>query len=471
MGKKLKKKKKHEVDWSTKPLHVEKQNFRIHTLMPVNETALRGHDYCAAMYHNTPSTDTELTAFYKKFCKDYSEKDINDCSNKIKNSVEKTACDYLSQIEDIHPYANRYIYRNGVDSFDFRKYNTQENCDILNEAFDIVNTNPDISLLFSSSEIFDILLTDSITMRVIRGQYSPNEQSIDYHIVEYTDFCLSDDTIINVPVMIQSVNMKIANIVDEKTVRLRNQHGSYETHDFSFDKTSAATAAQLIDAIAQISHSNTNDINICQITSKGYCTVEDIVNCIERNRLKLSAENKITTSEVLRAIHKIEYSDPDNAYKMSYPIDNQHKLHSVVSVALTMACIIIANNFLLQKKLSKPITKAIANATTTNKQSEIILENRPDRKTRMLGPCITVFTETRPTVMTEEKLIKYHVPEWACKGHLRHLKDGRVIEVKPSIRKRRCVDMSNVIDNRPKQATDYIIKTDDTVDIIKGDKT
>lgn len=447
MNKKQKKKRKHEIDWSTKPLHVEKSNSHITVLLPSNETMLKGEDYCAAMYHSAflLNTNTELAVSYKEFCKSYTKDEIEECSAKLKNLLESTAADYLARIADIDPRINRYAYRNNIDSFDFRKYNAREHSDILHEMSGIINNNPDITLLFSPSEIFDIILTDAITLRVVRGQYSPEEHSIGYQIIEYTDFCLSDDTTINIPVMIQNIDIRISNILN----------GEYITNE-----TASGLITNRLNAISikgiQDEQEDSGNINICQMTNKGYCTVADMITAVDHGFLKMTNKNKTTASETLRIIHKIEYQNPDVTYKMPYPLDNQRELHMISSSALCMACIVIANNFLLQKKLSKPITKAVSDIAV-NKQVEIILENRPDRKTRMLGACIEISTGKRPVVITEEKLIKYHTPEWMCKGHLRHLKNGRIIEVKPSVHKRRCVDMSNIIDNRPKQAVDYII--------------
>ena len=123
--------------------------------------------------------------------------------------------------------------------------------------------------------------------------------------------------------------------------------------------------------------------------------------------------------------------------------------------AVVASAILIMNSYLKAKKLSKPVASAITYGT------DIILQNRSQRKTRMLGNNIKIMSDTRPEPPDHEKLIKYHTPEWERKAHLRHLKNGRVVEIPAGKCYRKCVDMSNVTSLMPQQAVDYIVNPAD----------
>ena len=88
----------------------------------------------------------------------------------------------------------------------------------------------------------------------------------------------------------------------------------------------------------------------------------------------------------------------------------------------------------------------------------------------MLGSKIEITSEARPIAPDEERIIRYHIPEWGRKAHLRHLKNGKIIEIPAGKCYRRCVDMSNIKSKLSEQAVDYVIKPENPLpDISNAD--
>lgn len=63
---------------------------------------------------------------------------------------------------------------------------------------------------------------------------------------------------------------------------------------------------------------------------------------------------------------------------------------------------------------------------------------QPERKVRMVGT-IPVISSTVPRRPTEKTIIKYQLESWNTRGHMRHLKSGKVVYVKPSVHHRKAL--------------------------------
>jgi hypothetical protein len=133
--------------------------------------------------------------------------------------------------------------------------------------------------------------------------------------------------------------------------------------------------------------------------------------------------------------------------------ENIETYHKSRSGGIFASDLFLTNKFLKDKKLSKPVKTG-----SVQGEAEIILQNMPMRKTRFLGDKIKISSKSRPATPDMNRIIKYHIPEWERKEHLRKLKDGRIIKVRASHCLRKCVDMHGAKSNLPKTATDYKIK-------------
>lgn len=356
---------------------------------------------------------------------------------------------YLSDLSDINQHLNKYTCQEKFDKIDLRQYVSEK--ELFKEAFHIINEIPDVTMLFSPSETFDIQFTDAMSYRVTRCIYDHINMGVRYCFIEYQKILAADNTVTEIPTYMCVASYDIVHIKEQltavneeapesKAVPIKQYTTFPEKDNFDIMVKQAA---------------DPNNFYAVRVGDMGAKTLMHMLNYVKNNTDVPKIQRKTATEMLLMLINN-QYG----AYlsdKMAEPdVNRNQKIHYTIAQMVPIAAIIITNYYLRQKALSKPLT----DNTNVLHEAEIILENRPERKTRVLGNTIKITTEKRPVAMTKDKLIKYHTPEWSRKSHLRRLKSGKVVEIKSQTCKRRCVDLSNVTDKRPKPVTDYIVKAD-----------
>lgn len=399
--------------------------------------------------NNTP-LQTTLQKIYKPAnnIENYAEKVRN-----VKNILTDIFDKYLASLSDMDKTLNKYSCRNEIDSFDFRQY-VKEN-DILDEMREIIDKDGDTAILFSSSEFFDIKFTNTVSWRVQRIMYDHLNDGVRYCIIEYRKTKLFDDCVLEIPTAAFVVQYDIVNIINNEEC-IKTDAYSQKTVDFSrYIKTSTLTEKNA--DYLKNNNSDPNDYKAIRIGVMGFNNLHNIKNWLSDNHDEMVRSTYRFAKDLFDDLIKEQYCCVMPQQKIETPTALQARnkyIHINLTESLPIAAIVVANHLLKQKKLSRPIS---ANQSETKYGVEITLENKPARKTRMLGDCIRISTEKRPENINEEKLIKYHTPEWERKSHLRHLKSGKIIEIKSQKCKRRCVDMSDIKTKQTAPAIDYII--------------
>lgn len=383
--------------------------------------------------------------------------------NKVKNPLEIIEKDvdllhsvfdkYLTALSDMDQTLNKYSHPEPLDSIDLRQY-IHEN-DIFKTMFDIINEKPDVEMLFSPSETFEIKFTDAISYRVRRCVYDPERLGVRYCFVEYRKIMMSDGIIFEAPTVASVIQADIVRVSNKTNVE--NNKASLPLA-VTIDSDSFGTVEKANFDMMCENVENPNDFYAIRIGDLGAKQINNMASWVQ-NMFDIEKTLRREAYEIILMLYNNQYGAyiPENFDIINHPVElgkNNVAAHVNISKTLPIAAVIIANYYLKQKQISRPVQTEKPYVTH---KTEIVLENRPERKTRILGNNIKITTETRPQAITAEKLIKYHTPEWSRKAHLRRLKSGKIIEVKAQTCKRRCIDMPDIIDKRPVTKTDLII--------------
>lgn len=396
-------------------------------------------------------SNQKLAQFLRKTCSKPTvgtEADFQFYNNRIaavKTSFENQFNYILSCCKDIDQTVNIWSSEAKsavIDTVDYREY--MKNDDLTNQAFSVLQDNPDIAMLWSNSENFDIIISDAVFYRVHRVMYDYLNIGVRYVVCEYNRFHLSDKEVLTVPVSmvcIQYDPSRISPGIDETICDLKTD---------KHIKLNEKAYAQLTRFPDKPDSLDYHVVEICNLGQMGFLNIASHMMLHHEHLPK-------TTYRLFKDMIPCLYYDMYGMYP-SQQMGIQTELaeaHIETINAVVASAILIMNSYLKAKKLSKPVASAITYGT------DIILQNRFQRKTRMLGNNIKIMSDTRPEPPDHEKLIKYHTPEWERKAHLRHLKNGRVVEIPAGKCYRKCVDMSNVTSLMPQQAVDYIVNPAD----------
>lgn len=361
-------------------------------------------------------------------------------AEKIKENLELQFNKFLSSYTDDGDFVQTLCQDNtAIDLIDFREYVQHDN-DLTAAANQIVNTPgmSDISMLWSTQDCVDVIITESLSYRIKRVIYDYINHEVRYCCIEYRKFRITDEITVKVPILTYLITTSIGTCLDmTKFVSGTNIPSSLE----SYKKESIHK--KILECLSKAAPDE-NNFKAIRTGIMGIDGIESILGHMEKFHSHFSKEQYRLLREQMRSIYLQAYNQSaTNAEKEE---------HIIASISVIISAIVVTNAYLKKNQISRPISDHIKYET------DIVLENRPERKTRKLGNMIKIRSDKRPKAPDTEKIIKYHMPEWQCKGHLRHLKSGKIIEIKPHTCKRKCVDMSNIRSNYPKQGTNYIIQ-------------
>lgn len=325
-----------------------------------------------------------------------------------------------------------------VDTLDFSEYVKSE--DLTLQAFLAIQENPDVTSLWSTREYVDIKISDAVFYRVYRIGYDGTHVGVQYGIYEYVKFAISENEIITVP------TNQILCYMD--VVHIRNNTIAIDpnSEEHQLDKLAHDTANILSQHVT-----DPDSYYAIRIGILGRNCFLSMMAHLVKNHAHIPKQQYRDMLSYLETIGKTLYRHALIPNEVAIP-------HIETTAATVISAIIVANSYLKQNKLSKPISNKVEH------QTEIILQNKPSRKTRILGKNIAITSDNRPQAPAQDRIIKYHTPEWTRKSHLRHLKNGKIVEIHATKVARRCVDMSHIKTNLPEQATDYVVKPNTAIE-------
>lgn len=368
------------------------------------------------------------------------EKDIDEylgTLETIKNQLKAQLNHWLSCCKDAQKALNIYneeaVKEVTIDTIDFSEYVQSE--DLTLNAFLAIQRNPDIAMLWSTRDFVDIKISDAVFYRVYRIMYDHVNIGIRYCIYEYINFEIAKNNIVCVPVnqfVLQADVVCVEN----------NEYAYNDAHPKKIPLNEPAKQN------ADIFSKYVDNPNMYHAVRLGIMGRNGLGSCLKHLMNNHSHMPKPQYRANMAYIISIGQQLYGNNREESYIMSN----HFETAVAVAISAIIVANDYLRQKKLSK------SHAYDTKHEIDITLMNKPERKTRILGQNIFITSDERPQPPSMDRIVHYHTPEWTRKSHLRHLKSGKVVEIPAGRCKRKCVDMSGISSKLPEQATDYIVK-------------
>lgn len=390
-------------------------------------------------------------------------KRITDNEKSIQQPFQRTAVDYLNKHkmdQALNIFKQNAVINTACDVLDFTKYgddNTRKN--VLKDAVNILRkqTNvDDISLLWSTNEHVYIKYSASCEFAIKRLGYDANTKSVSYEIVAYEKQILFRNEIITVPCYI--VQYSIGLIDTDDVICDSNS-------DNENDKANWTTKSWLnMNYIQNLMSGNcevkSNNCVFPYIQIEKMSTIENIINDCRKmikNDMSIKNEMRTTITNLFINVAINLFSDKliNNDTTLSH-----YAAYLKQKLSIPLACIIIANNMLMTEKLSKPsdcnkqynqaYIKNVINNTTTE---------QPIRKTRHINN-ISIVSQKRPMKPTMQKIIKYSISEWNRRGFMRHYKNGKVVEIRPTTVRRQCVDASTLPSAKNQKCTNYIVHSD-----------
>ena len=394
--------------------------------------------YGAELSQVLSGQDKYTSKYISKICKNKDK--IQSLSKKITGVFKEI----LSNCKDVPDIMNVWSEKSNntvIDTLNFSECISKEDrYNVMNEdAIRGLQVIGDISALWSVSDTVDIILSDKMFMRVNRVNFDENDRTIEYCVYAYRKIKISDDNLIVVPIDCMSIKL---GLIGKKL-------------EFDEKVNSEDMDKQIGNRIGLRVRYNKNMTPVCEYVNglkviariNGDFNLGNMLTHLINNHKHLSKDEYKTIRECLT---NITY-DVCGTNAEEYIFNELNKICALSSSFVTSA-IIIANKFIHKKEVSKT-----TNAEVKHIVGDEILK-RPERKKCLLGDSIVFESSTIPKAMGIDKIIKYHIPEWDRKEHLRHLKSGKVIKVKASQCKRRCVNITSR-HKLEKQGIDYVVKS------------
>ena len=328
-----------------------------------------------------------------------------------------------------------------IDTINFAEFG-DDVIEAANKALNDGSIQTDVSALWLFNQFVDIHMSPALMYRIERIMYDPLNIAVRYCITEYTKLKITDDITITIPMMSVVITADIINVKNKETAYAATERTT-SVQGYKKDPEDS----RIFDALAK-NAPDENDFYAVRFGIMGADGLASIIGHLSDHHKHLSNTEYKKLSAMLKEISVNDMPDLQDS--------NTH-MDKVCSVLL--ASIITTNKLLKEKRLSKPVKSP----QNTIYKSEIILENKPERKIRVLADSITITSGTRPVAPDMDKIIKYHTPEWQRQSHLRRLKSGKIVQVKASKCVRKCVDMHGAKSNLPRQAVDYKIQRNEVV--------
>lgn len=384
-----------------------------------------------------------------------------------------TACSrFMSDIKDFDQALNIYddAEKPVFDVLDFREHTKESyktNLDILRQTADIVSAPEfeyDPSWTWSTSQYFNIVFTDNLMYSCKRILYDADNHAARYFCVEYRTFRINETKTIKIPtlwfiffvsdIIVDAENMTYTHAPNMAPTGTMTDSDNWDFKAYCEGRYNDDGLGGAMLRLYAERYGNTFNALRINLAGKSTTLVEMLYHLDTDKRHYSTSDYKTIQSAVNTIIHTDIYSGFQTA--SAHFVENFHR---IIAASLVSSALLITNKRLKEKKLSKPVAET-AGRTVTYKAGDAV-ENRPERKTRILGDTIKITSEQRPEIPSMDKIIKYHIPEWNRKEHLRRLKSGKIVKVKASTCSRKCVNMNSSESKLPRQGVDYKIARKD----------
>lgn len=394
--------------------------------------------------------------------------------------------------------AAREEFRNKCDVLDFTKYKpSQIDGDVFNDAFNRISGNPDPAYLWSTREYVAIKINESTEYAIKRGKYDKEDRTIEYEIREYDTTYVLDHIPIKAPSIIVKGKASILPISELSKVLSvvllkQNQNSKQNTSNGAVDihQTLCAIDNDIISSLKRdLLKSQPDEDHDWNEWYLPTFEIEEVLfgaHISAHCRKQISAADKsqqigsyppelsqIMLSKSISNLMLGLYRDDENITKTldekgdlapgSFESAHYIAAYMLQKTMMALACIIVTNGLIMDKKMSRPVSvkKSSAKIYETVERT-VEAKTTTTRKTRILDDSISISSTERPEAPTVEKIIRYTMSEWGRQGHLRHYKNGRVVEIKPVTVHRKCVDIGKTTKTNTDAGVDYIVKNKNT---------
>lgn len=407
-------------------------------------------------------------------------KDLNNTDDMIYKAIAPTLTREMRNA-DINPKLNMYV---NVPGFDFDKTAdtldfTEYEGDVIADASEIISADPNAALIYSTSEFVKIKPYEAVEYRIQRIDYDPTDESVGYEIQAYETTTVVNCNNITLPLFIVAGRAKITTVSEVQMAASR----ALLVSDLTTSSAKNDKAISIPYSFARSSLSNikerAGDDHVLTFETYGTLFTADTYQHMVS---KLGIFSAYSPDDIWKSINMAPTSlanmllglnrDGDNIIGITDEHNNISKGSKEMSYAImdymvqritsVIAYIIIANKMLKDRKLShksyepmdvkpKTTTQVIGHEIATTDESDT-------RRTHILGGSIKITSNTKPTAPNIEKIIKYKMAEWGRKKHLRHYKNGKIVEIKAATVQRKCVDINDNGKSSTQNGVDYIVK-------------
>lgn len=234
-------------------------------------------------------------------------------------------------------------------------------------------------------------------------------------------------TVMIPPLLEGVVRLNVHRYLEYNVTHIDMDAKSYEVEitDYGFDNDMWGYNATIV---ATIIHNGTNkpDYRIQSINTADLLNATFIGNIDMGTNQLDNASLEVLRNLVIPRLREIDKDEQENSVM-------NHFISSIVMVNCEL--------------MSGEKPKAVRTGKTYNVKT--VTDKEPERNpkpqiVRALKSGITIKSEKVPKAPTIDVIRHYKVASWSVRGHIRHLKNGKTVYIKPTVRKRKEFENENV---------------------------
>ena len=366
---------------------------------------------------------------------------ILDREKDICNFLEKMFSTYIGLNKSIDQKLNIYssdFSDENMDIIDFTEYKSQaDNACVFEAAYSYIKSESDINLLWSTNEYVWIKYQHSDYL-IKRKKFDIDTKTIEYQIIGYETWTFVKNANFRIPVYVHNISLNIDSIIPLSERVKTSQH--VNTQKIT---TLALQAIRMANALRP-------DDPITSIPAFDLISGNNLVDMLSycKKYIDYTFKSQSSSDVASKKIMKMMISSIISNICIDYQGETETDLSLIdfmrQKISTPFACVALTNKLITEGRLSKPISKSTHNTRIYDSTgSEHINKSR---KVRNLNG-IKITSSNRPIAPTVDRIIRYTTAQWGRKGHLRKYKSGKVIEIKPTTVKRKCMSTENATVN------------------------
>ena len=305
---------------------------------------------------------------------------------------KKLISTYLSMHKSFDQTLNIYSdsLSKSFDVYDFTNYDWSKG-DYAKDAItkNFIDNKPMVRYLWTSAEYTHIIKDASTDYYIHRVDYDKDSQEVKYNIAIYVKAYAVEGVVIQIPLFLMEASVFYTEIEGFKI--------NTEACTFSRLKTLAMTIEKT---------STTSDMLQWLLSS---------------SQIPLNQENVIAT-DMIRAVYQ-------KLYDMGATVSSEY--------ASPIIHVLYINDQLAHRRVSKPKPTGIEVSYVDASGEERIYKQTVCK----VGE-VTVHSNGRPKLFSDERIIHYYTPEWDVRGFWRKTPSGKEIYIDPQVRRRRKINLS-----------------------------